>query len=151
MRHRRFLWFFLAGLLSACLGVYKNSDLAGGTSETSNGDSEASVTNADGTSSARVRVLLVDDQDWMGKAAEGRPVALDSFYTDADGVLRIKVPDSLRCNLQIDSRHEGLFLRDVGSHLQEIASSRKLLLSPYGSVSGNILWDSMPWADGSLS
>jgi hypothetical protein len=129
----------LLALLSVLAACGRNEGLAGATSETTNGDLKASLTHADGTPAARVRVLLIDDEDWLGRLAEGKTVVLDSAYSAADGSLGLKVPLAHRCNLQIDGADEGAFIRNVNSLLPvkgSIPSANSIRLRAFGSLSG---------------
>ncbi len=122
-------------LLAACS---RNDRIAGATSETTNGDLKASISHADGAPAARVRVLLVDDEDWLGKVAEGKSVVLDSGFTGTDGSFSVRVPLAHRCNLQIDDSAEGAFLRNVNALFPagKTAAAGKINLGAYGSISG---------------
>ena len=142
-KHVRLLLAALPALacMLAFLACSKAPELAGATSETTNGDLKASVQRADGTPAARTRVLLVDDEDWLGKIAEGSSVKLDSAVTDDSGGFQIRLPKAHRCNLQIDDTAQGAFLRGVNAALPPAATSSALLkitLAPYGRVSGRI-------------
>lgn len=150
-RRRRAAWaglplLCLAAMLSACLD-FRSKEVAGGTSETSNGDLQARVTYADGRPAAQVQVLVVDDAGWMAKISEGKSVVLDSQRTDDKGRLRLKLPQCERCNLQVDAEAEGLFLEDVvGLIKRERAAGHdvdELELAPFGSVSGHVMSDSI--------
>jgi hypothetical protein len=124
------------GLLSAC---FQDDRVAGATSETTNGDLKASVTHADGSPAARVRVLLVHDEDWLGKLAEGGSVVLDSAMTDANGSFSLRVPRKLRCNLQLDDQTEGALIRGANALLAAAGTPvpvRKIGLAAFGSISG---------------
>jgi hypothetical protein len=125
-----------AGLLAAA--CTRNDRVAGATSETTNGDLQAIVKRADGVPAARVRVLLVDDEDWLGKAAEGQSVILDSAVTDAKGAFRMRVPLAHRCNLQIDGADGGVFLRGINTDLGISTAGRTFGLAAYGSISGKV-------------
>lgn len=96
--------------MGACL---KSERVAGGTSETTNGDYAAYVSHADGKPAERALVWIVDDGDWLAKVAEGRSVLLDSTRTDSLGAFKVNLPGGHRYNLQIDAGVEALFLRDV--------------------------------------
>lgn len=128
-------------LLAGFIGCFKSTEVAGGTSETSNGDLQASIHYADGSRAAHVRVLLIKDQDWLGEVDEGRSVILDSAFSDATGSLRIKVPESIRCNLQIDAIAQGLLFRNAKA-VEAGSKPIKLTLAPHGSVSGHLVLDS---------
>ncbi|MDB5105930.1 MAG: hypothetical protein JWP91_3619 [Fibrobacteres bacterium] len=130
-----------AALLALAMGLAscaRNDRIAGATSETTNGDLKAAVSLSDGTPAARVRVLLVDDEDWLGKLAEGKSVILDSAYTDSAGTMKIRVPLSHRCNLQIDGPAEGAFLRNVNALFDTagLSPKRAVTLAAYGGISG---------------
>jgi hypothetical protein len=123
--------FFLA----ACS---RNPQVAGATSETTNGDLQASVVRGDGAAAARVRVLLVDDEDWLGRLAEGKSVVLDSALTDSAGAFALRVPLAHRCNLQIDGAGEGALVRGVNALAAPGAKApRRFGLGAYGRISGH--------------
>ncbi len=123
------------------IGCFKSTEVAGGTSETTNGESIATILYADGAPAARVRVLIVDDEDWLGKIAEGNSVILDSSFTNAKGTVRLNMPAANRCNLQIDGVKQGLFVRDIRTRMAD-PDARKFSLAPYGSLSGRAVGDS---------
>ena len=111
--------------------------MAGATSETTNGDLQARVLNADGSAAARVRVLLVYEGDWLGKAAEGKSVILDSARTDAAGRFDMKLPAGRTCNLQIEGGDGGAFVR--GAEALGGKAVRTFSLAAYARVTGKVL------------
>ncbi len=121
-----------ATLLLGCSGPA----VAGATSETTNGDLQAAVTRPDGSPAAGARVWLIDDEDWLGKVAEGKSVALDSAVTDAAGKFTLRIPLTHRCNLQIEAAAEGAWVRSA----QALTGSgtRSFPLAAYGKVSGKV-------------
>lgn len=136
------------GLLRVCalaaallMGCFGSGDLAGGTSETTNGDYIASVTRAGGGAAARVKALLIDDEDWAGRVAEGRTVILDSAAADGKGAFRLALGACRRCNVQIDADGEGLFVRDVKPN-GAAAEAGALSLQAGASLSGTVIADS---------
>jgi|GEM_PF-1549344 len=148
-------WLTALGLCCSN-GCDQPRHIAGGTSETTNGEDIATLTYADGSAAARVRILIVDDEDWTGKVAEGRSVVIDSAYTDADGKVALKPPATPRCNLQIDADSQGGFVRDIRSHLASTLgekplnsadsirlakAARAFILAPNGSISGRARTD----------
>ncbi len=126
-----FLALLLADLLCGCM---KSDKLAGGTSETTNGEYSALVTNADGTPAANALVLFIDGEDWYSKAAEHSSVILDSARTRSDGRVMLKRPGIQRCNLQIDLENEALFVPDFmpassDTGILKLVTTRKAILS----------------------
>ncbi|GEM_PF-3850715 len=142
---RRIPQFLLNAIAVVSLGWFgcvKSGQLAGGTSETTNGEIIAQVTRNDGRPAARIKAYVVDDQDWMAKVAEGRSVVLDSSNTDSSGSFRVNVHDFARCNLQLDGGDEGLFLGDFGAD-SAVTGKLKLAIEPTGSVSGKVYPDTV--------
>lgn len=148
--------------LAAC---NRGPAVAGATSETTNGDLQASVFHADGSAAARVRVLVVDGEDWLGRIGEGRSPVLDSAYSDSLGRFTVKLPLGHRCNLQLDAvapdtstqagavdsatgtlpagsdagtGAEAAFRRDAGTLLADPAESRRFTLAAAGRVAGRL-------------
>jgi hypothetical protein len=127
----------MAGALAALLcGCLKSSGLAGGTSETTNGEYTARVAYADGRPAAKSLVLLIEEGDWSAKVAEGGSIILDSARTGADGLFRVKLPAGHRCNLQIDLEGEALFAREFGIDSDQVSAPR-LMAAPTASLSGH--------------
>lgn len=136
----------IAAVLSQFGGCTRNGPVAGITSETTNGDMEMSLTLSSGAPAARVRVLVVEDGDWIGKVSESLPLILDTLYTDDRGGLALHMPIAHRRNLQIDNGEEGLFVRQVNAMLDTGGhpSRRKFSLAAYGGLSGHVHSDSGP-------
>ncbi len=126
-----FLALLLADLLCGCM---KSEKVAGGTSETTNGQYSALVTNSDGTPAANALVLFIDGEDWYSKAGEHSSVILDSARTRSDGRVMLKRPGIQRCNLQIDLETEALFVPDympasTDTGILKLVTTRKATLS----------------------
>ncbi len=144
LKSRRLVFIFLVTVTLNFIDCSKISPIAGGTSETTNGDLQASLTHSNGTPAARVKVLLIDDTKWLVNIADGKPVTLDSAVTDDSGHFSINIPFAKRCNLQIDGQAEGLLLREANTliDIHQIMSNRKFKLAAFASLAGSITLDS---------
>lgn len=147
----------LCGSALAGCGDFRS---AGATSETTNGDLQARALNADGSAAAGVRVLLVEEGDWLGRASEGKSVILDSARADAQGRFALRLPAGRTCNLQIEGEKEGAFL--AGAQSMGGRAERSIHLAAYAKVSGKSVpvrelrlagtaWTAIPGGDGAYA
>jgi hypothetical protein len=143
------LSIFVATLAGITLGFFgacsTGTQIAGATSETTNGDIKAQVTFSDGGPAAYARVQVVNDDGWLAGIVEGRSVVVDSGTTDSRGECTVSIPLNSRCNLQIDrfqvdGRSEGLFVRDINQQLDSSGATavRAFRLLSYGGITGTV-------------
>jgi hypothetical protein len=119
-----------AALLAASLTAFNGcgpEPIAGGTVETTNGIS-ARVVLPSGRPAARIKMFLLDEQDWLVKTKAGESLVLDSAETDSAGNFSI---DSLDANRSVSLVAD---VEDYGVLIHDVDSIR--LKNEYGNVIG---------------
>ena len=124
------------GLLLWCGCVGQN--LAGATSETTNGRLSGKVTLSDGTAAQGGTVRVIEDTAWLSKITYGKSVSVGSAVIDDSGRFSVLVPLTRTINLQIDCGDEARFLQGAEKMFDTNAATavRDFTLAPHASVTG---------------
>ena len=123
-----------APLLLACLCACGSSDLAGTATETTNGYAALST----GGPATGAQVRLIDAHNWLALANRGATAVIESTMTDGQGKFSLHTRLGAECNLQIDTKQEGLLLRSVDTLMRIPGDTLALALHPYATVHGTI-------------
>lgn len=80
--------------------------IAGGTIETTNG-----LVVIGGRPAARVKVFLLDEENWLANVKDGKGVALDSAETDSLGAFTVKRDTGSKVSFMCNAEGHGVLLR----------------------------------------